>query len=386
MEFLGEVNKYFMDNIQRCIFHIPATIDPKGRSGSSVRPWKMIKAFEENGYYVDVIMGEGGERKKQIQKIKNNIKKGQKYDFVYSETRNIPTVLTEKDHIPRHPFLDFGFMRYCKKHGINIGLFYRDVFWKFPLYKEDVSVIKRCITIPLFYYDLRQYSKYLSKIYLSSLLVKKYIKVAERVDIDILPPGCEEKTEIAFPLYPEKKEVLDLFYVGGTGKLYNIVELLKTVKELQFVRLTICCGKQDWETNRSLYSSFLCDRINVVHKSGEELEEFYGKADICMFFVKNIRYISLAMPIKLFEYIGHLKPVIATKGTIAGEFVEQNDIGWQVDFDSEQLKKLLDHLYFNQTEIANKKKRIVEVRNKNSWKARAKKVINDLTDINGETK
>lgn len=52
--------------------------------------------------------------KKKIKKIKSNIKEGIKYDFLYSESSTEPTLLTEKNHIPLYPFLDFGFLKYCK--------------------------------------------------------------------------------------------------------------------------------------------------------------------------------------------------------------------------------------------------------------------------------
>ena len=53
---------------KRCIFHIPNYIDKTSKSGSSVRPQMMIKAFEEIGYHVDYVMGYGKERKSQIEK------------------------------------------------------------------------------------------------------------------------------------------------------------------------------------------------------------------------------------------------------------------------------------------------------------------------------
>ena len=64
---------------KRCIFHIPNYIDKTSKSGSSVRPQMMIKAFEEIGYHVDYVMGYGKERKSQIEKIKRNIRNGVKY-------------------------------------------------------------------------------------------------------------------------------------------------------------------------------------------------------------------------------------------------------------------------------------------------------------------
>ena len=81
---------------KRCIFHIPNYIDKTSKSGSSVRPQMMIKAFEEIGYHVDYVMGYGKERKSQIEKIKRNIRNGVKYEFLYAENSTTPTLLTEK--------------------------------------------------------------------------------------------------------------------------------------------------------------------------------------------------------------------------------------------------------------------------------------------------
>ena len=69
--------------IKRCIFHIPNYIDLNRKSASNIRPFKMIKAFENIGYQVDCIMGYGKERKKKsIKEIKKNIRNGVKYDFL----------------------------------------------------------------------------------------------------------------------------------------------------------------------------------------------------------------------------------------------------------------------------------------------------------------
>lgn len=85
---------------KRCIFHIPNYIDKTSKSGSSVRPQMMIKAFEEIGYHVDYVMGYGKERKSQIEKIKRNIRNGVKYEFLYAENSTTPTLLTEKIIFP----------------------------------------------------------------------------------------------------------------------------------------------------------------------------------------------------------------------------------------------------------------------------------------------
>ena len=69
---------------KKCIFHIPNALDPMGTSGSQVRPRKMLQAFKNIGYDVDVIMGYGKSRLRSIREIKKKIIEGVKYDFLYS--------------------------------------------------------------------------------------------------------------------------------------------------------------------------------------------------------------------------------------------------------------------------------------------------------------
>ena len=71
--------------------------------------------------------------------------------------------------------------------------------------------------------------------------------------------------------------------------------------------------------------------VKIIHESGKELEKYYEEADICSLFFESE---SFAMPIKLFEILGHQKP-IATKNTAAGEFIKRNKVGWEVSYSEE---------------------------------------------------
>ena len=88
-------------------------------AGSSVRPNQMLNAFKLCGYIVDDVTGYGSERKQKIREIKKNIKNGVKYDFVYSESINIPTVLSEENHIPIYPFPGFFIFYILQKSRIK---------------------------------------------------------------------------------------------------------------------------------------------------------------------------------------------------------------------------------------------------------------------------
>lgn len=362
-----------------CIFHVPNYISQEAKVGSQVRPKKMIDAFKSLGYQVDIVMGYGKERKKQIKIIKKNIKKGYRYDFLYSESSTMPTLLTEKNHIPIYPVLDFGFMNFCKKQGLKIGLFYRDIYWKFPIYKKGVSLFKRMISIPMYKYDLRKYEKLLKVLYLPSNRMGKYLGIKKT--FKELPPGSVWDAEFiqAKKKYWEKeKDYLSLFYVGGIGEMYDLTKLLIVIEKLKYVRLTICCREAEWQMMKEYYHPYLNERVKIIHKSGEELKPYYLNADICSLFFESEEYRSFAMPIKLFEYLSHLVPIIATTNTSAGEFVERNRIGWTIPYEEKELENLLNILYHDR-KILNEKDMIMEeALRKNTWIERAKTVIEDL--------
>lgn len=359
--------------VKRCIFHIPNHLDFNIKSGSQIRPLKMLQAFRDNGYEVDYIMGYGKERKCQIKKIKEKIRRNVKYDFIYSESSSMPTLLTEKNHFPRYPFLDFGFFRFCKKNGIKIGLFYRDIYWKFPVYRE-VNIIKRMFSIPLYRYDLKQYDRIVDMLYLPSLLMNEY--VGRSLPVAELPPGCEiNMNQIEKKM---KNSQLNLFYVGGIGELYDLKKLFRVIQKMDKIQLTVCCRENEWKENCEKYAPYMCESIHIIHEAGEKLKPYYNEADICMLFFQSDEYRKFAMPIKLFEYIENNLPIIATSGTAAGDFVNKEGIGWTIDYQEECLLNLLNDIQNNRAQLLERKEQVRKAALENTWRKRAKKVINDL--------
>lgn len=375
-----------MDHCKKCIFHIPNIIDETGTSGSQVRPRKMIQAFEKIGYEVDVVMGYGNERKAAIKKIKANIKNGISYDFLYSESSTMPTLLTEKNHLPLYPTLDFGFFSFCKKNNIPIGLFYRDMHWKFDVYRQAVRGLKRAVATLAYKYDLRKYSSLLDYLYYPSKGMEKYLPVDKlNCRMQALPPGAiYDEDEIKLQeekfcnIHQRVGDKIRLFYVGGIVGNYKFKKLMQAVKDLDFVELTICCREAEWGVVKSEYEGFLTGNIIVVHKSGTELEKYYKKADICMAFFERGAYVDIGMPVKIFEYLGHTIPIIATKGTAAGNFIEENGIGWAIDYDARGIKCLLKSLHSNPDGIVEKHKNAIYALQKNTWEARARQVQEEL--------
>ncbi len=369
-----------MDNQKRCIFHIPNYIDINRKSGSNIRPLKMIEGFKKNGYTVDVIMGYARDRKKQIKQIKQKIRNGTKYDFIYSESSTMPTLLTEKHHLPLYPRLDFSFMKYCKKRGIKIGLFYRDMHWRFKLYKKNVSLWKRIFSVVFYKYDLYKYTKLLDYLYLASDQVSKYLPSKNVVNtkyiIDVLPPGCDIISEKE---QQKSEDILKVFYVGGISEdIYDFEKVFKVISEEEDIKFTVCCRMPEWEKMKYKLEKYIKDNIEIIHVGNEELEKYYQEADICSLLFEEHEYMKIAMPVKLFEYLAHNIPIIASKGTAGGEFVEKNCIGWTIEYKEEAIREKLKYLKENKNEIKKIKENQILVIKNNTWMARTRKVINDL--------
>jgi glycosyltransferase involved in cell wall biosynthesis len=334
----------------------------------------MINAFRKLGFQVDIIEGYGAERKKQIKALKTNIRNGTQYDFLYSETSTSPTLLNESHHFPTYPLLDFSFFSFCKKHGIKIGLFYRDIYWCFL----DNKNYKEYIANFFYKYDLRKYIQLLDVFFLPSMEMLKYIPFVFKNKVAILPPGLD------INILPNKasKEKINILYIGGIGNHYNLKMITKVISEIEKIHFTICCRKDEWEKVKYNYEPYLSKHIEVVHEKGENLIDLYSKIDIFSIFVEPSEYRSFAVPYKLFESIGYGRPILASKGTWVGEYVQKYNIGIVCEYDEIELKKQLMRLVQYPAILDNYKKNIETILLKNTWETRCKTVSNLLSNRN----
>lgn len=365
--------------MKKCIVYYPFNINENHPSATNIRPMKFIEGFKEAGYEVEIIKGYGKERKVRINEVKRKIESGEKYDFMYTESATEPTLLTEENHIPKFPFLDFNFFKYCKSKGIPIGLFYRDIYWKFDQYKENVSFYKRIPAYAFYYYDLLMYKKYLDVLFLPSVMMKEYIPVQLPIPTYQLPSGCEDvKVTIA---NKRVDKTIKILYIGGIDKnLYNIEAMVKAVHKNKSFSMDICCRENEWQQNKNQYEKYLNDRIHVIHKKGKDLNEVAIGADLFSLVVETSEYRKFAMPMKLFSYISYGKPILGIKGTAGGDFIEGNNIGYVVDYHDKDIEDLLNYLEKNlDSELDEKLAAVRTAYNNNTWKKRAMTVAESLS-------
>jgi glycosyltransferase involved in cell wall biosynthesis len=365
----------------KIIFHIPYKIDQNVFSTPNIRPNKLINSFVEKGFEVKVICGYHKERRKIIEEIKADIRRGVKYSFLYSESSTTPTLLTEKNHLPKYPFLlDYSFFRYCKRNNIPIGLFYRDIHWKFEQFELKKYSFKYFVAIFFYRLDLYFYRKLLDVLFLPSLNMMRYLKKLKEIrNIVALPSGHDMKT---LDISKRQNSNLRILYVGGLNLMYDIKLLIESVGELNNnkIFLDICTRESDYLKVKDEYKLILemNDNINLIFASGDRLDELYAKADICSLFVRPHEYWNFTMPYKLLEYVSKGKPVIVSSGSYVARIIKENSLGPVVIHEKAELQKVLLKILSNKSILEKYDEPLREYFDRNKWEERVEIIVKSL--------
>ena len=347
--------------------------DPK--SGSAVRPVKMLEAFKEIGYEVAEITGYSADRARGYAKVRRSIREGKTYDFCYIETTTMPMALGDPGHLPLRPLVDIRFLKICRDSKIPLFLFYRDVYWNFPTYGKKLGRLKKLAAI--FFYKMELYAFYnlLSRLYLPTKLMGEYLPNCPEKIVGELPPGCSIIKDGLLSNDPR----LRLLYVGGViAPTYDIRDSLDIVSTEREISLTIICRENEREYIENQIAAIR--NVIIEHKTAKELELHYKNASIVMVFNRPTEYLSFAMPIKLFEAIGYGVPVLAREGTAAGDFVARERVGW-VASGPEEARAILRRLAGNPGELEAMRRKVREAAPRHSWAERARQVARDAERI-----
>ena len=362
---------------RRMIFHHPLPLFPDAASASGIRPVQMKRSFEELGYEVWEVTGYTRERAERAADVRYAMRCGTRFDFCYSESSTMPMTMTNPTHLPSRPFLDLGFFRSLRKNGIPVGQFLRDIYWVFPEYRESLSFLKVHAALAAYEWDLRTLRRHVDRVFLPSLKVGEYINLGN-VPVSALEPGHGHVEPL-----PGPDTGLSLFYVGGIGFDYKLHELFAAVKQAWEknldVLLIVCLRPEDWGAVKHEYEQWACPAIEVVHGHGNVLQEYFERTNIATIVVDLDEYWKLGVPVKLYDYIGAGKPVMVTKGSLAGDLAERQEVGWTVDNSSEAVIKLLERLANDPQEIQRVRDRVLAQRDAYTWRERARQAAEELT-------
>lgn len=365
------------------LVYYPFQLATNPQSGSQLRPLEMLQAFERYAQSANkkmlIISGTSSERMAQWEKL---VKEDglEDIEFCYSENQTIPLWLTDPSHIPTKPFIDKSVFKELKRRNIPIGVFYRDVYWKFDdLY--PVKGLKKVALQTIYRLEEKFYQKYVSTVFLPSQAMSRYVSIA--TNHVPLPPGGrrvelpERKTQISHP---------QGIYVGGiNSEDYGVETLLEAVKELkqegtQF-ELHIACREDEFERAKAKRPNVFHENYaTFYHKNASELEQVYAEMDMAFIPRKKTVYNDFSVPVKLVEYLSSGIPVVASDCDAQREIIEQGGYGVIVQDDKEGMKQGIREMI--QSSAAIKLKIQSDFLQNHSWDARVHKVVTTLVGGN----
>jgi glycosyltransferase involved in cell wall biosynthesis len=367
-----------MTDERRCVFYCTRPIADNPVRGSDVRPAKMLDAFRQLNFAVDVVAGYARERGLAARTVRHNILAGARYDFVYAEPPTTPIALNESHHLSTHPFLDYRLLSFCHSHGVPIILFYRDVQWRLPDYPSRIGWAKYAAVLPFFHLDLLVYRRVVDALLVPDRgMLRQIAGWASTKPSWVSSPGFDP-TEVPPPHRSAAPGVGPrLFYVGGvTPPVYDLMPLLRGSEWAGSHglnhQLTICCRPLEWQRRPAGYDSYLGAHVRVVHnRDRRELLELYSQQDIAVMPYGTLNS-DWAMPIKFPEAIGMELPVLAGAGTAVARIVAEQDIGWSVGNAAEDLGAVIRAA--DRTELERLRSNVRRIQARYTWKERAREV------------
>lgn len=356
------------------IFHVPFVLNPEAKSASGIRPVAMRRAFEALGYDVLEVSGRHPERRAKIRELKRRIAGGMRVDFVYSEAATTPNGLGEPVTWQTSLSRDVAFLRFCRRHGIPVGLFYRDIYWLNDEYAERVGQPYTSILRWRYRADLRGYRTAVDTIFVPSMKMAAVMPFTDQRKCVALPPGA--------PIIetPEVEDPATMFYVGSLGHYYQVHEAVRAFESVDGAVFTLCTGAAHWESEKHEYEELLTSgATRIVHANGAGLEPYYATSALGCLFMAPIGYREFAAPMKLYEYLGHGRPIVATEGSLAADFVTASGIGWALPYTAEALRELLETLRRDPQAYHDVAATARRVRESHTWEARASQAVAALT-------
>lgn len=349
------------------IFHYPGPLFTETDTGEKKRPKKMLEAFQTQGYEVIPLIGTYPQREAQFQKIKKDIKS---FNCIYSENSNLPLATTGNTKFPNSNSIDHQLFKLARIHNIPIGVFVRDIFW---LLKETViekGLLKRFIGRMYFLKELNLYYENCSTIFIPTETFKSYLPPNPKHNFQILPPGAET---IDF-IKETPKSNLKLVYVGSCKPpVYQVKNCFINLLKCKNIHLTIVTREKEHNDLKSILGEN--ENLTIISATNENLSALLQKQDIGLACIDSNEYWNLAMPLKIFDYIGHQLPILTYQNGETATLVKKNQLGWVISNANEL------EIFFSSITTAEITQKSISVKKyllQNTWLDRAKTVLKQL--------
>jgi len=315
-------------NKENMIHYFPGSLDNQSDRASSKRPFEIQEFLKERGNKGDVVIS--GNSKQRLALLYEVLERDdiESLNYIYIESTNMPLFLNEIRGRSFQWYKELKAIGKLKKKGVKIILFYRDMYWRFPEFKKSSFSWK--VKVFFHWMEWVLIAKHVDLLLLPTGPIQEYLPENELPKLEFHPGIIEwDEKLLEHKETSEKNQKIKLLYVGGVippfYKLFLALDLVKNVKNLE---LTICCRDYEWARVKHMYSDYDFDRVNIVHKSGEELIPLYLSHNVFLDLREPVDYYKYAFPYKYIESISYNMPLVILKGSSAEDFVTKNNFGW----------------------------------------------------------
>lgn len=353
------------------VFHAPYPMEANPTSASRLRPLRMRQAFHDLGYRVFDASGTVAQRRGALKALRQYLRGGGEVDFLYSENSTQPNVLATSVKDGVAPLVDYLIMREVARTGARVGVFYRDIYWKFDL--ADSRGLYQQVKPALHRLDMAGYRRNRVHLFLPSMKMAQLVDAPD-LECSALPPAGDPH-DIA----PLPDGELTCVYVGGLGAHYNLDAFLEALEKTEGVRLQLCTREDQWAAFQALRPQLASGRVRAAHLNANQLAPLYATSHVGVLAVDPDPYRAMAAPVKLFEYLSYGRPIIVTRPTHAADLVAEIGAGWVVDANTEAIAELLAHLRDHPEEVQAKAEVAARAAADHTWKARARTVARTLS-------
>jgi len=252
------------------------------------------------------------------------------YKYLYKNIKYGDTVLTSS--IP--PELTLSIYLLKKKKNFNSIVDVRDI-WPdaFPLKNNVIGKLFSFYCNFIYKMTLKSFDKIVYVAYSFDYWISKYTTNEEKVMIS-LGYDLERWKNIE---YKSKSKEINLIYIGNLSYQFDISLIVDFVNRNSNYKFHII---GDGDTfNDIVNKSTTSKNMFYGRCSPDKVVEIASKADIAILPIKEDS--TAYMPNKLFDYLGASIPILSLGMNDSSKFIENNDIGWIVKYDIDDITNLL---------------------------------------------
>lgn len=341
----------------------------------------MLEAFRSLGEEVIEISGRGMARVGKAAALDGALESDTVF---YSESVNVPPGLTWARRRPWRMNFDYHLIRDLHRRGVPTGLFYRDIYWALEETRAISlrSFVRQRLTPFFARHELRHYEKSLDVLFVPHESMAGFVPCAlADTEVRSMPPGGELR-EVDRNGDEREKGLLNLLYVGNIAPPhYDLRPYIEAVETVSCAKLEVVTRERALRHHGDLYRFGDYRNVSVVHAHGEGLNPCYRRADLALAVRNDNDYLAFCMPVKIFEALSFGVPLVVSAGLrVVAELVEREQLGWVVSSPAE-FRNLLGRLAENPGELQRVRRRVLRARERHTWEARAREVVEVLRAV-----